>query len=115
MEAGRVNTRISGLLVVVVVALAAMLAGCGGSSKPESDTTNITTEPSAAFPTVYPAPKNPMALAKAAGLVPETAEQLRYHVHSHLDVFIQAERIQVPAGLGVDITNPGVHTFTTDG
>jgi len=56
-----------------------------------------------------------MALAVKAGLVPEDAEQLQYHVHSHLDVFVDGNPIIVPAGLGIDITNPGVHTFTSDG
>ena len=51
-----------------------------------------------------------MALARKAGLVPETAEQLQYHVHAHLDVFVNGKKILVPAGLGIDITNPAVHT-----
>ncbi|MDQ1462357.1 MAG: hypothetical protein QOI08_3841 [Actinomycetota bacterium] len=56
-----------------------------------------------------------MALARAAGLTPETAERLQYHVHSHLDVFLDGAQIVVPAGLGIDITNPAVHTFVVDG
>jgi hypothetical protein len=52
-----------------------------------------------------------MARARAAGLVPETAEQLAYHVHAHLDVFVNGRKVTVPAGLGIDTTNPGVHDF----
>ena len=51
-----------------------------------------------------------MARAQAAGLVPETAERLQYHVHSHLDWFVDGKPIVVPAGIGIDITNPGVHS-----
>jgi hypothetical protein len=101
--------------------LATALAACGSSSKTSvspggSGSTPITAPaPSAANPAPYPAPSDPMARAKAAGLVPEDAEQLQYHVHSHLDVFVDGKHIIVPAGLGIDITNPGVHKFTTDG
>lgn len=50
-----------------------------------------------------------MALTVKAGLVPETHEYLTYHVHAHLDVFVNEQPVVVPAGIGVDITNPGVH------
>jgi hypothetical protein len=99
------------------VALALGMAACG-SSKPGSASVPgkiIAPKPSAKDPAPFPAPHDPMALARAAGLVPETAEQLTYHVHSHLDVFIDAVHILVPAGLGIDITNRGVHKFKTDG
>ena len=51
-----------------------------------------------------------MALARKAGLVPETAERLEYHVHSHLDWFVDGKEIKVPAGIGIDTTNPAVHS-----
>jgi hypothetical protein len=103
-----------------VVAVALSVAACGGSSKPKyalgQGSAPITAPaPSASDPAPYPAPSDPMGLARAAGLVPETAEQLKYHVHAHLDVFIDGKHILVPAGIGIDITNPGVHRFTTDG
>ena len=53
-----------------------------------------------------------MQLAAKAGLVPETAERLEYHVHAHLDVFVDGAHIRVPAGIGIDTTNPAVHRFT---
>lgn len=59
----------------------------------------------------WPAPNDPMARARAAKLVPETAESLAHHVHSHLDVFVDGRAVTVPAGIGIDIENPGVHTF----
>jgi hypothetical protein len=39
-------------------------------------------------------------------------EQLQTHRHSHLDVFVDGEPVLVPAGIGIDITNPGVRTFS---
>jgi hypothetical protein len=49
-----------------------------------------------------------MAMTLEAGLVPERAEFLQYHVHAHLDVFFNGERVTVPAGIGIDTTNPAV-------
>ena len=82
-------------------------AGCSSSSSGASNTPGSTT-PNAI---VWPAPPDPMARARAAGLVPETAESLQFHVHAHLDVFVDGQKVTVPAGLGIDTTNPGVHDF----
>src|SRR6476646_2299300 len=60
----------------------------------------------------WPAPGNPMALPCAAGLVPEKAEFLQYHVHAHLDVFVNGRPVIVPAGIGIDVENPGVKVQT---
>jgi hypothetical protein len=57
----------------------------------------------------WPAPNDPMRLARLAGLVPERAERLAYHVHSHLDVFVNGKRVVVPAGIGIDIRDRAVH------
>jgi hypothetical protein len=57
-----------------------------------------------------------MQLTRKAGLVPETHEFLKYHVHSHLDIFVNGTPVVVPAGIGIDIANPAVHSGTaTDG
>ncbi len=69
--------------------LAIVLAGISGASWPE--------------------PRDPMALVRKAGLVPERYEHLTYHVHSHLDVFLNGKRVVVPAGIGIDTHNPRVH------
>jgi len=107
------------VFALIFVALAFGTAACGSSSKSGASTSVpgqiIAPKPSAKDPSPFPAPADPMTRARAAGLVPENAEQLAYHVHSHLDVFIDAVHILVPAGLGIDITNRGVHKFKTDG
>lgn len=52
-----------------------------------------------------------MALARTADLVPDTHETLVHHVHAHLDVFVNGKRVTVPAGIGINIHDPGVHVF----
>ena len=63
----------------------------------------------------WPPPSDPMARAQAAGLVPEKAERLQYHVHSHLDVFMDGKPIVVPGGIGIDTTNSNVQSGELDG
>jgi hypothetical protein len=86
-------------LAAVCVVLA--LAGCGGGDGGGGNQAE-------GSPPNWPAPTNPMALTLQAGLVPERAEFLQYHVHAHLDVFFNGESVTVPAGIGIDTTNPTV-------
>lgn len=62
-----------------------------------------------------PPPDRVVELTTAAGLVPETAERLAYHVHAHLDVFINGRHETVPAGIGIVTTDPAVHKGSIDG
>jgi hypothetical protein len=90
-------------LVLVLV-----LAGCGGDKKSGS------TVPTAPAPTPakgaipWPAPRNPLALARKAGLTPETHEFVFLHVHAHLDVFVNGRAVTVPAAIGINIHDPAV-------
>ena len=59
-------------------------------------------------PPEWPAPPNPMELTREAGLVPERAEFLEYHVHAHLDVFFNGDPVVVPAGIGINVDDPAV-------
>lgn len=61
---------------------------------------------------LWPAPAKAMELTVEAGLVPETKEFLDFHVHAHLDIFVDGKLILVPAGIGINIVDPGVHPFT---
>jgi hypothetical protein len=91
------------------------LAGCGGGQTTIAVTTATAPTPSVGA-VQWPAPPNPMQLTRKAGLVPETHEFLKYHVHSHLDIFVNGTPVVVPAGIGIDIANPAVHSGTaTDG
>ncbi len=59
----------------------------------------------------WPAPADPLRLTRAAGLTPEPREQLAYHVHAHLDVFVNGKPVVVPAGIGINIHDPGVKSY----
>jgi hypothetical protein len=65
----------------------------------------------------WPAPADALRLTVTAGLQPERKETLTHHVHAHLDVFVNGKRVVVPAGIGINIKDPGVKTFrdTPDG
>jgi hypothetical protein len=64
----------------------------------------------------WPAPKDPMHWTQLAGLTPERFEHLTYHVHSHLDIFVNGKRVTIPAGIGINTADPGVkHSALADG
>jgi hypothetical protein len=48
----------------------------------------------------------------AAGLKPEVKEFLTFHVHAHVDVFVDGRPLTVPAGIGINIDDPNVRRFT---
>jgi len=56
-----------------------------------------------------------MALVRRAGLTPGTQEFFTYHVHAHLDVFVNGQRVRIPGGIGIDITDPAVRRFVVEG
>jgi len=122
--------RYRSFLAIAAVAVFA-LAGCSKSSKsaatsttkgsstagtPTTGTPGITSAPATSRPVPkvgavpWPAPPDPMARTRAAGLVPKGYETLQHHVHSHLDVFVDGVHEVVPAGIGIDIKDPAVHT-----
>src|SRR4051794_30403881 len=87
-----------------------VLAACGssgdsggdGSTAAAAGTSTATSivvavKPPATGAAPWPAPPDPMGLAAKAGLAGEPVERLQYHVHSHLDVFINGQRTEVPA------------------
>lgn len=111
---------------VLLAVFAALLIGAcssgSGSKKPSSSATTeapTSSIPPAAQPATggapWPAPPNPMDLASQAGLTPESAESLQYHVHAHLDVFVNGKAQLVPGGIGIDATNPAVISGQVDG
>jgi hypothetical protein len=60
---------------------------------------------------LWPAPPDPLERTVAAGLEPKRTEFLIHHVHADLDVFVDGEPIEVPAGIGVNVNDPEVHRF----
>jgi hypothetical protein len=84
----------------------AVVAGCGsGSSNSASTSTSPTAVPPHleinTGPAPWPRPDNAIEWVAAAGLPAFKSEQLFYHVHAHLDVFVDGAPVVVPAGLGI--------------
>jgi hypothetical protein len=90
------------------VLLAAMIVvACAPASSAQPASPDSSAAP-VAGDLLWPAPGNPMELAVKAGLQPERKETLIYHVHAHLDVFVDGRQIQVPAGIGINVEDPNV-------
>lgn len=62
----------------------------------------------------WPAPNDPLARAEAAGLTPEADEFLITHTHAHLDVFVDGERVEIPAAIGIDLNGTGIEPELMD-
>jgi hypothetical protein len=62
----------------------------------------------------WPAPSDPMGLAKKAGFVPTDREFLITHTHDHLDVFVDGKHVRVPGGIGIDTKAEGVKADLSD-
>ncbi len=98
-----------------LTALCVGSAGCGGSSSSSvssrtSSTVSTARPASGGKAPSWPAPPNPLKLTVAAGLKPEPFETLIHHVHAHLDVFVNGAPVRVPAGIGINIHDHGVHS-----
>jgi hypothetical protein len=85
-------------LAAALLALVVLLPACGGDSGSDVEQSSVE----------WPAPDNPAELATEAGLDFLAVETLTYHVHSHLDVFVDGEPVTVPAGVGIDVDAVGV-------
>jgi hypothetical protein len=73
------------------------------TSAPPPGATTTTTAPGRQIKAPWPAPTNNVsALIRNAGLPALPQEMLQYHVHSHLDVFVDGQAVTVPADLGID-------------
>ncbi len=99
--------RVLGRTLWVLAAVA--LAACSDSDSSSSSTTATDATD------VWAVPDDPMGLTVEAGLTPEVKEHLDHHVHAHLDIFVEGEPITIPAGIGIDTTNPGVREFQERG
>jgi hypothetical protein len=100
--------RSTAFLTLLILAIAA----CGSTASLSDAEKNAR----AAAPPVsgglpWDAPPDALSAIAAAGLLPESHETLTHHVHAHLDVYVNGKRVVVPAGIGIDITDPGVKKF----
>jgi hypothetical protein len=98
--------------VVLAIAFAIAISGRGGTGTPQTAGSGTTSGSAAGGGVpVWPAPPDALDRTVAAGLEPETREFLVNHVHAHLDVFVDGERVVVPSAIGINIADPGVRRF----
>jgi hypothetical protein len=94
--------------LLTAAAIFLVLGGCD----PLAVAPSASSPPSRTASTVrWPRPADTLDRAVVAGLVPEVNEHLEYHVHAHLDVFVDGQPIVVPAGIGINIDDPEVKHF----
>jgi hypothetical protein len=107
----------------IAVAGTVLIAGCGNravdgaSGSPPLPSQGSSVAASSAGPPaiLWPAPPDPLERTVAAGLQPAPKEYKTNHVHVHIDVFVDGAPIIIPAGIGIDITNPDVRKFDEPG
>jgi hypothetical protein len=108
-------------LMAATVLAGVLVSSCSSSSPdaaspgPDTSAPDTTTSSAPATPRqpteLWTAPPNAMAHSRAAGLTPERAEHLEFHVHAHLDVFVNGRPIVVSPGIGINIHDPAVRSF----
>lgn len=63
--------------------------------------------------------KPPPAQAAVSGIECHSSEATNYHVHSHLDVFVDGQKVELPSGIGIKSTTPSclfwLHTHDASG
>jgi hypothetical protein len=87
-----------------------LLVACGGGSSSSNTSKPSNDAPELEVPS-WSLPDDPMPLAREAGLKPDTKEYLTFHVHAHLDVFVNGDPVEIPGGIGIEITDPAVQDF----
>jgi hypothetical protein len=111
------------LLGVAVLSLAAACGGGSDSAEPAAPPAAPAPPPAEVAPAPTPAegavpwplPDNPAELAEAAGLELQRREFFFLHVHAHLDVFVNGEPVEIPGGIGIVTTDPGVQSGEVNG
>jgi hypothetical protein len=102
---------LSGRSSVALALLVVLAVAC--KSSPEVQEAKPAPEP-ASGGVPWTAPVDPIDRIVASGLEPVTHEFLAYHVHAHLDVFVNGTPVEVPAGIGINIADPAVKSLDSD-
>ena len=100
-------------VAAVVVALSSV--GSGAAPTASHPSSAVTASPAGPPKVLWPAPSDPLERTVEAGLEPAPQEFKINHVHAHLDVFIDGQKIVVPAGIGINIEDPEVVYFADNG
>ena len=95
------------LAVLIVGAVITSVIVANAGAKPAAQTSAVpSVAPTIASgrqtPPPWPAPSDPSARAKAAGLTMLKSEGTVEHIHSHLSVTVYGKPVQVPALIGID-------------
>ena len=99
-------------IAIASAVIVVLLGGCEGSDA-DGDTVTATPNPAeGALP--WPRPAEPLELVEAAGLELDTREHVDYHVHAHLEVFVNGQPVEVPAAIGIVIEDPAVKEFQSE-
>jgi hypothetical protein len=91
------------------------LSACSPKTKVEPEYSAAPARKPAAGAAPWPARPDTLDRARRTGLVPERKESFVYHVHAHLDVFVNGRSVSVPAGIGINIKDPGVKSGPLQG
>jgi hypothetical protein len=94
------RARVARILVIALVAAAVPLT--------TSEAASVGTEapPLSTADAPWPRPDRLLDRVRAAGLEAARTELLDYHVHAHLDVFVDGRRTKVPGGIGISTEIP---------
>jgi hypothetical protein len=105
-----------------IAALILASAACTSSHHNTSGTTTTSSATGSTTPTTTPGPTQDVAPAGATGETVDSIpcaplEQLAYHIHAHLSVFVNGQPKAVPQGIGINDQTCiyWLHTHTNDG
>lgn len=105
-----------GRSIACAAALAALLAGCGSSSSSSSSSSTTTTRAASGSSSAATrlgfegvpiqsgadlASPGSTGTGTVAGIKCGSTEQLAYHIHAHLAVFVNGQQRAVPGGIGI--------------
>lgn len=91
------------VIAAVIVAVVVTAGKPGRKAQPTAiPTAPVTTAVGRTSNPPWPAPADPAAAVKAAGLPMLNGEGNVEHIHAHLDVIVDGQPVTVPADLGVD-------------
>ncbi len=120
----RVTVMVTAAVIAVVAVMAAVVAVVHSSSSDGTEAgaasagASAASRTAAATPVSWPAPSDPDAGIKAAGLIANPMESFVQHFHAHLDIRVDGTPVVVPQYLGINtktVTFSELHTHDDSG
>jgi hypothetical protein len=108
------------MAVVVAVVVVVIIVVTRKPDRPasEADSSTVTNPPATvavgtdSLPP-WPAPSDATAAARNAGLPMLSSEGMVEHIHVHLDVLADGQKVPVPANIGIDVARRGISPLHT--